>query len=243
MCPPGVDQTTRTSERWTLLAPALEEKYDITPDLEDEHAYRPDISKFLRKDFSWVAFEKLAQHIRNGEKALSLLSGLSHSNTNHHSSPLECLPVELIRIIISNPILEPVDVVSLGLTSQLLWAHVLQHIAARCSKGPWADTPLVCTGTWTMSVPPAIHDLRPHMTQDEESFFTRAQNGGRRGPMRGTCPAREYNWVSKTTHASKYMPTTTTLIKRSTFYSSRDLIHKTCADSFTYLQIECYQCL
>ena len=205
MCPPGVDQTTRTSERWTLLAPALEEKYDITPDLEDEHTNRPDISKFLRNNYSWDAFEKLAQYARNGKKACSILSDLPRSDNNNHGTSLECLPAEIIRMIISDPILHPADVVSLGLTSHLLWTHALAHMASICSKGPWAETPLVCTGTWTISVPPAIHRLHPHIKQDEEVFFKRARIAGRWGPMRGVCPAREYNWVSKMIHRSEEM--------------------------------------
>ena len=205
MCPPGVDQTTRSSERWTLLAPALEEKYDITPDLENEHMYRPDMSNFLRNDFTRAAFDKLAWYKRNEEKALSLLSGLSHSHTNYYSSSLECMPTETVRLIVSNSVLEPVDIISLGLASQLLWPHVLQHIASRSQKVPWAETPLTCTGTWTMSLPPAIHDLHPYIQQDEKLFFDRLRHTGRRGPMRGTCPAREYNWVSRLMSIFEYI--------------------------------------
>lgn len=194
MCPPGVDQTTRSSERWTLLAPALEERYDITSDLEDDCTNRPDICKFLRNDFTWGAFDKLAEYRRNEEKALSLLSRLSDTTMHQRTSSLELLPTEIIRMIVSDSVLQPVDIVSLGLSSQLLWAHMLQHIASKTQRAPWAETPLVCTGTWTMSLPSAIHNLHPNIKQDEASFFDRASiNPGWR-PMRGTCPARKYNW-------------------------------------------------
>ena len=66
MCPPGTDQTTRTSERWTLLVPVLEEKYEITNDLNGN--YSLDLYKLLYGEFTWDAFDKLAQYKRDGKR-------------------------------------------------------------------------------------------------------------------------------------------------------------------------------
>ena len=55
----GVDQTTRSSERWTLLAPVLEEQYDVTDHMNYFH--HQDMRKFIKDDFTWDAFDKLGK--------------------------------------------------------------------------------------------------------------------------------------------------------------------------------------
>ena len=144
MCPPGVDQTTRTPERWNLLAPALKERYNITDDLIHETKRRPEIENVLRNDYTWGAFEKLASYIRDGETALSWVP--LHSTAAQDDS-FGSLPPEIVRLILSQPKLDAIDVLSLGMTSYLLWTHVVQYIASSAKKAPWANSPLVCTGT------------------------------------------------------------------------------------------------
>lgn len=189
----GVDQTTRTSERWTLLAPALEERYDITSAFHNPW-HRLYIRALLTWDFSWDAFDKLAQYKRPIGKALSTLSTLPGRTQNLGSSSLESLPTEIVSVILTDPILSFADVLSLGLSSRVLWGHVLYHVAQTCRTAPWANTPVVCTGTWTMSLPPAIHKLNPDIKRQEEVFFNRPGRGPRGAPSRGMCPARSFNW-------------------------------------------------
>jgi hypothetical protein len=188
----GVDQTCRSPEYWTLLAPVLEEKYDVTDHMN--HPYDRDMRKFIRDDFTWDAFDKLAQNARDGEKALSILSTLPSQRRTCGSSSLESLPTEIINMVMVNSCLDPIDIVSLGLSSQLLWIHVLHFIVQSCRKAPWAETPLLCTGTYTKSLPPAIHTLKPDMAEEDRQFFGRVYRGPRYGPNYGTCPARKFNW-------------------------------------------------
>ena len=192
MCPPGTDQTTRTEERWTLLAPALEEKYKVTNDLNG--SYNLDLHKLLNGDFTWDAFDKLARYRRDGARAHAIVSTLPYRFPSSYPSHLEILPAEIISMILMNPDLEPRDIVSVGLSCRLLWTNVLEHIIRKCQSGPWAGTPLLCTGTWTMSLPRAIHALRPELEQEEQEFFDRPGRGPKGCPVRGTCPARQFNW-------------------------------------------------
>lgn len=186
-----------------MLTPALEERYDITPDLATGDWHHPDISRLLQNDFTWGAFVKLAQYKRNEQEAFSVLSALPTRTRVEQNSSFENLPNEVLRLIISNPALEPIDVVSLGLSSHLLWVHVLDYIAHDCQKAQWAGTPLVCTGTWTMSLPPAVYAMKPAIKEKEEEFFNQRTIVRGMRMLRGTCPAREYNWDAITSYRER----------------------------------------
>ena len=191
MCPPGVDQTTRTTQRWTFLAPLLGEKYDITNDFTEHYESRQ--RKFLFGDYTWDAFDKLAHRPQQGYRLNYLISQPRRSNDGSRST-LERMPAELLSMIISDPSLHASDVFSFGLCSRLLWNHLLNHVQKECRKAPWAGTPLLCTGGWLMSVSPAIHALYPNMKQEEDEFFNRPGRGPQGRPARGMCPARRFNW-------------------------------------------------
>ena len=118
---------------------------------------------------------------------MSVLSTFPTQKRTESSSPIESLPIEIVDMIIADPCLEPIDIVSLGLSSYSLWIYVLQHIVQKCQKAPWADTPLLCSGSWTMSLPQAIHDIKPELKQQEENFFKLSGD-------HGACPARNFNW-------------------------------------------------
>lgn len=152
--------------------------------------------KFIKDDFTWDAFDKLAQYGRTGERALSVISTLPTQKRTGSSSPIESLPIEIIDMIIADPCLEPIDVVSLGLSSHFSWIYVLQYIVQKCQKAPWANTPLLCTGSWTMSLPQAIHDIKPELKQQEEVFFKQSN-------QYGACPARKFNWGAISSFAER----------------------------------------
>ena len=178
------------------MTPLLEEKVDLTNDFFKDQESRETLPQnFLLGDFTWDAFDRLAQCGKQELDLQSMLSSLPQRRSKK-ASPLERVPPELLNIIISDPCLDVEDVIAFGLASQSLWLHVLGHIQDACAKAPWAGTPLLCTGSYLMSVPPAIHALYPIMEQEEKEFFNRPGRGSRGCPARGICPARKFNWNS-----------------------------------------------
>ena len=165
--------------------------------------YDRDMRKFIKDDFTWDAFENLANYIRDGQKAWSILSTLPSLRRTGGYSSFESLPTEIVNMIVADSCLDPIDVVSLGLSSQVLWVHVLHLILESCQSAPWATTPLVCTGSWTMSLPPAIHELKPDMAQEDQQYIDRFNAGPRCGPRYGMCPARTFNWNAISPYADQ----------------------------------------
>jgi len=42
------------------------------------------------------------------------------------------MPAEMLALVLGDPTLEKQDVIALGLCSELLWLHVLQHTVKEC---------------------------------------------------------------------------------------------------------------
>ncbi|KAJ7805205.1 hypothetical protein B0H14DRAFT_3485375 [Mycena olivaceomarginata] len=128
MCPPGVDQTTRSSPLWTFLAPGLGQKQQLPSDRK-ERWYDAGPLGFFNSGLSWDAFGKLA-HVGRDRKSPFLLRQLVRAPDM--SSRLEKLAAELLCII------------SAGLDLQ-----------DECQRrmAPWAGTPIICTSTHLTSVP------------------------------------------------------------------------------------------
>lgn len=105
-------------------------------------------------------------------------------------SLLEKLPVELLSITLSDGTLSEQDIIGLGACSKTLFTHVLSHIRQQCRKAaaPWAATPLACTGSWLMDLPPALYEHFPEQVPLEHKYQTRS------GKWYGACPARRFNW-------------------------------------------------
>ena len=203
MCPPGTDQTTRTRQQWHILAPLVEEQYDITDDCANGQHYGTALDNFLNGDYTWDAFNKLVagvpSHVGDVEMMLAKLSRTSNAS---QASPIEALPNELLAMIFNDDALSISDVLGLGLCSKMLWQHSSSHIKAAVSTGSWTNTPLICTGTYLTDLPPAIHEIEPALQQQEEAWQARQDQvlpgqGMSRGP--GMSPARLWNWdaVSK----------------------------------------------
>ena len=204
MCPPGVDQTFRSQQRWNVLTPLLKERIDLTIEPTHEYGDPTEPHRVSAGLYRWSAFDKLAQHHVDDADMQSLLPKLSRRCRNDYTSALECLPSELLGIIISDSSLEPMDIIALGLCSETLWLHVIRNVQNSRREAPWANTPLICTGTYLTDVPPAIHSLYPDMAQREKEFNDRPGRGMRGAASRGMCPARKWNWnaVSSYTESS-----------------------------------------
>lgn len=75
-------------------------------------------------------------------------------------SAFECIPVELLKLIIEDTELEKGDIVALGLCSSTLWKHVVDHVGASQHKesAPWAGAELAILGNYLTELPKTLNE-------------------------------------------------------------------------------------
>src|SRR4051812_16694619 len=95
MCPPGVDQTMRSSQIWQFLAPELLQSESIISPIDYGRGSLSSIL-FNPKVPSWDAFPKLARHIVHATGLYTRLPGSTPT-----SSHLDVLSTELTDMVIS----------------------------------------------------------------------------------------------------------------------------------------------
>ncbi|KAJ6585776.1 hypothetical protein B0H19DRAFT_1110725 [Mycena capillaripes] len=185
MCPPGVDQTTRSSPRWTFLAPGLGQKQNLPSDRK-ERWYDAGPLGFFNSGLSWDAFGKLA-HVGRDSKSPFLLRQLVRAPDM--SSRLEKLAAELLCIISAD--LDVGDLFALGLCSQTLWSIAMCQLQDECQRrmAPWAGTPIICTSTHLTSVPDSFHQINSGLIEEMEAWKQMATR-----PRMGMSPVRRWNW-------------------------------------------------
>lgn len=202
MCPPGVDQTTRSSQQWHILAPLAKEQHDVNNDCNIRKAYNNGLLTFLKGDFTWNAFEKLVDLTSLDACDIeTVLAKLPQSTNTGGLAAIEALPSELLAMILDDSALETADVLAFGLCSRMLWQHCMSHVRKSLCKGGWANTPLVCTGTHLSDLPETIHKLFPSLKEEEEylqALRPQPGQGMRSGP--GMSPARRWNWNAVDTY-------------------------------------------
>ncbi|KAJ7361234.1 hypothetical protein DFH08DRAFT_843520 [Mycena albidolilacea] len=189
MCPPGVDQTTRSSPLWTFLAPGLGQKQKLPSDRK-ERWYDAGPLGFFNSGLSWDAFGKLA-HVGRDSKSPFLLRQLVRAPVM--SSRLEKLAAELLCIISAG--LDVDDLIALGLCSQTLWCIAMCQLQDEYQrrKAPWAGTPIICTSTHLTSVPDSFRQVNPGLIEEMEAWEVRRQMATHRTRM-GMSPIRRWNW-------------------------------------------------
>lgn len=108
----------------------------------------------------------------------------------HSRGPVSCLesvPFELLAMILSCPKLSKEDIISLGMASEALWSHTIQHVdkAYRHSPsvGPWAGYEIACTGTYLTGLPPSFN--KDNLALNSVSITNDGQ----------MCTARKINWA------------------------------------------------
>jgi hypothetical protein len=152
MCPPGVDQTCRSSQRWQLLVPKL---HQIHP-FDSLNALEIDSPENLlfNPQHRWGAWEKLAKPVATTCHSIDPAAELANRNTE--LSLLESQPAEILAIVVENLSDSKSDSIALGLASSTLWRHILRRISQdHRSKdtAAWAGAELACTGTWLTCLP------------------------------------------------------------------------------------------
>lgn len=152
MCPPGVDQTERGPQYWHILAPRRQKIYRLSKDRNSYGSNSPREILF-NDELSWNAWSKLAMPA--SPLRTQATQSTRRRKRTHTLSRLESLPTELIELILEDPLLEKSDIIALGLTSETLWEHALQHIEKDCSRTQpsMAGIELACTGTYLTDLP------------------------------------------------------------------------------------------
>lgn len=130
MCPPGVDQTERGSQDWHILVPAARQIYKLVPNNEDDTG--SPITVLFNDTNDWNAWSKLVRRPMRKTRASkgnqAVRSVRTHSKA---TSTLELMPAEIIALIVRDIGLEKTDIIRFGLVSDILWQHVVRHIASQ----------------------------------------------------------------------------------------------------------------
>ncbi|PPJ55357.1 hypothetical protein CBER1_10078 [Cercospora berteroae] len=207
MCAPGVDQTERSPQRWSIHVPELKQELQLSlaPGWEEKYTFS---EAFVNKKWQFGAFEKLLRRTyvatkrsdedeKRCDRVEDVLSQLVSSSTPETKplAPIERLPAELLNIILDDPDLDKKDKVALGYCSTTTWMFVKTHILADCKRNliSWAGQSLICTGTWLSDLPASIIELSPDYVEEQKDWDARRYRRGT-GARYGPCPARMWNY-------------------------------------------------
>jgi hypothetical protein len=188
MCPPGVDQTRRSQQRWQILAPRLRQGQKLAA--KNEYFTSNPVNFLFNQGQSWDAWSKLAKPVDFdlSRQTVSFTNRGYGAKTSASSlSSLECMPSELLKMVFDDDILEKQDITALGLCSQTLWQHMLERVESEYRKNaaPWADFEIACTGTYLEDLPESFD--KDNMALDSVT---------RRYGLAGTTMARRFNWTA-----------------------------------------------
>jgi len=144
---------------------------------------------FTKAGKTWDAFWKLAR-VPTIAPVAEFVTAFPGADASVDASPIERLPAELFDMVLGDTELSTEDLMALGVCSKTLWLQILAHVHEDCRKAaaPWAGTPLLCTGSWLLDLPPAIYEAFPDQQKREDAYKART------GRWYGCCPARKLNW-------------------------------------------------
>lgn len=186
MCPPGTDQTTRTAQRWNLIAPRRRE-------IEHLDGGNPPHQSGLRfpdpntTTPTWDAWLLLAK------PDLMPVSRLPAEPRAQDCQILNA-PLELLDMIVAE--LPDGDLLALACTCASMLDLAVRHIRRRIQSraGAWVGQEIACTGTY-------LQDLPANFLKDDLAYQSVGmpaplpnEQGRRRFPHHGMAPARSMNW-------------------------------------------------
>lgn len=150
MCPPGVDQTMRTAQKWQVLAPELGQVHKLG--VTEKYGEMSLIGALFSSQPTWDVFSLLARPVLPPFTPPPITNSIPRSPAK--SSPLESLSNEILDIILDE-LTEKSDQLAIGLASQAFWQLVLRRIRARYLKSaaPWAGKKLAFQGSYSMDLP------------------------------------------------------------------------------------------
>lgn len=198
MCPPGIDQTHRLSQRWHLVVPTVGQARMVNR--VEEPIFWSSQEDPLAGVTEHLGFgSKLARH-----SALYIppraSRGRGHTSKSFiQSSKLFSLPVEIISSVFES--LDSHDVLNFGLTCDLLLRLALERIDRDVRKyaGSWIDQPIAILGNYLRDLPASFfEDGLAYKSVNRKDLITiDIDNGHSFEPRRfHHLPAREFLWAT-----------------------------------------------
>ena len=179
MCPPGVDQTMRTSQTWALFA----------PDIEQVHLLGGDREQYRFADFTRCVFQKtppfdlwslLAHPVL---PTITPVQAASVQSGEIKGAFTKC-SAEILELIIDAVEADKKSLLSLALTSTAMWNLIIARIYKSCVKeaAPWTNTRVLCQGNYSTSLPDTFA-----IAPEPERVPGQARRWG-------MCEARQFFW-------------------------------------------------
>ena len=218
MCPPGVDQTERTGQKWQLLLPRQQRRIPYFRTSHRSGEYPPKDIVRVNKDLGWNLWDILYAPRQSDEQLSKIIDApelpLQHGGVTLR---LETLPAELLFQIMSWLSIDDLtqtaqtddltgaermqrenqarkDILALGLASPRLWRSSLWHIAKIARQDAHRGSELIFTGTWLRTLPKSLVEagLAPSSTLEDNRNGLPPPGKPYRGP-RMSC-GRRWNW-------------------------------------------------
>ncbi|KAL1987366.1 hypothetical protein VTN96DRAFT_4082 [Rasamsonia emersonii] len=152
----------RLAPGWTLLAPRKKTYYRFKNRHRGDY---PPICLHSPQDV-WDAWYCLARIPRgksnnnNRQPATAVRAdwGARNGTNNNNPSRLESLPAEILALVLEAAILSRTDIINLGLSSPVLWRHVLAHTQRDCTHdaGSLIGAEIACLSDWTDNFSPSF---------------------------------------------------------------------------------------
>lgn len=138
-------------QQWNILAPRIQRKQPI-PVIAAPRTFRSRL--LFNPENPWDAWSTLASPAALGQT----FPRLPTPKQTGKLSAMECLPPELIRLILDELWPEKKDIISLGLASTTLWMHILLHVWRDFSRAmaPLAGVEIACVGSYLVDLPDAF---------------------------------------------------------------------------------------
>lgn len=131
MCRAGVDQTMRMTQRWHILAPRVQQIHRVAP--KNEHWTSSPKEALFKDSNDWDSWSKLARTRDHSAREPQPRTRLRLGESKKLST-LESMPAEIITMIVGDLALDETDLIRLGLASNILWVHVMQHVKRSATK-------------------------------------------------------------------------------------------------------------
>ncbi|PVH75795.1 hypothetical protein DL98DRAFT_518392 [Cadophora sp. DSE1049] len=148
MCPPGVDQTMRSSQQWLLYAPELEQRHSFT---KTDDGWGTKFTEITSGNGNFDAWEMLARPASSAMKVHRVKGDCRRGR-------FDMLSNELIDMVLEHVSEDPVDMMAVGLTCEGFWYPVSQHIHRSYLKNaaPWANTKIILQGSYSTKLPETL---------------------------------------------------------------------------------------
>jgi hypothetical protein len=151
----------RRAEWWTFVAPEKRQKMGLIYPVDNGDVSGP--AWFCTDRLSFNAFKLLCNSPEKVKIKADGDLGSCRTSSLHGDmlTPLESLPPELLLTIFT--LLQPEELMALGLCSQTLWNHATTYALGGYSRWKnaysWVNTPLICAGSKLETLPKSMYHI------------------------------------------------------------------------------------